>query len=207
MLGVELKIVAVDDSTRTLKISEEGEILVRTAGSMTCYLNNPEATKESLDDDGWYRSGDIGKIDNRGIVSITGRVKEIIKVKGLQVAPSELESLLLESPLVADVAVSSIFDKDRQTEFPRAYIVPMDPAVRKQLAGGSTSRQRLVELAQKMKEWTEQRSANYKWLRGNIVFINEVPKSPAGKILRRVLKDTAGEEVVIYPGPAERSKL
>ncbi|WPH00764.1 acetyl-CoA synthetase-like protein, protein [Acrodontium crateriforme] len=207
MVGVELKIAAINDSTKTLRIGEEGEILVRTAGSMTCYLKNPEATNESLDHNGWYRTGDIGKIDSRGIVTITGRVKEIIKVKGLQVAPSELENLLLESPLVADVAVSSIYDRSRQTEFPRAYVVPMDPVLRKQLAGGSASRHSLIKLAQKVKEWTEQRSANYKWLRGNIVFVNEIPKSPAGKILRRILKDSAGEEVVIYPDPPGRSKL
>lgn len=111
---------------------------------------------------------------------ITDRVKELIKYKGFQVAPAELEGILASHPLIDDVAVIGIQDESQATEVPMACIVP-----KKGVKGDRAEEERIVE-------WLRSKVANHKRLRGGVEWVDEVPKSASGKILRRVLKDRFG---------------
>jgi 4-coumarate--CoA ligase len=155
-----------------LGTDEEGEIWIRGPQVMHGYLNNPEATRESIDGDGWFHSGDIGKVDEEGYWYITDRLKELIKYKGFQVAPAELEALLLTHPAVSDSAVIPISD-DEAGEIPKAFVV-LKPD---QEVG-----------AEELMDHVAGHVAHYKQIRV-IEFIDEIPKSLSGKILRRVLRD------------------
>ena len=160
------------ESGKTLGAGEEGEVVISGPNVMKGYLNLPHETSKCIDNEGWFKTGDIGYFDNDGHFYITDRLKELIKVKGLQVAPAELEAGLLKHPDIVDVAVVGV-PNDRLGEAPKAYVV------RK-----STSS--LTE--DQVKEFVEGRFAAHKWLVGGIEFIEEIPKSASGKILRRLLK-------------------
>jgi acyl-CoA synthetase (AMP-forming)/AMP-acid ligase II len=147
---------------------EAGEVWVRGPQVMKGYLNNPEATASTVDADGWLRTGDIGVIDADGYLTIVDRLKELIKVKGYQVAPAELESLLLDHPLIADVAVIPIPDAECG-EAPKAFVVVRGPLS-----------------AEEVRAFVHERVSHYKRLR-EVAFVEAIPKSPSGKILRRVL--------------------
>ena len=138
---------------------------------MPGYLNRPDATAETLVD-GFVRTGDIATVDNEGNFFIVDRVKELIKVKGLQVAPAELEGLLLLHPAVADAGVVGEPD-DRAGEKPHAFVVLKD---------GQD-----VDVAT-LKAFVAEKVAPYKEIK-ELTFLDEIPKSASGKILRRVLKD------------------
>jgi len=166
--GVQLRVV--DPATgRELGRGEEGELWLRTPARLVGYLNNPQATAELVTPDGWIRTGDLGLVDADGFVFITDRLKELIKVKGLQVAPAELEALLLTHPSVADVAVIGRPD-ERAGELPVAYVV----------ARGALDTDAL-------KAWLAERVAPHKQL-ADVVTIDAIPKNPSGKLLRRVLR-------------------
>ncbi len=150
----------------------EGELWVRGPMVMKGYLNNPEATAATVDADGWLHTGDIAVIDEDGHVTIVDRVKELIKYKGFQIAPAELEALLLTHPAIADAAVIGILD-DEAGEIPRAFIV-VKPG------------QEVT--AEEITAFTQERVATYKVIR-DVVFVEAIPKSPSGKILRRMLRD------------------
>ena len=150
-----------------------GELWVRGPQVMKGYHNNPEATAETLDSDGWLHTGDIAYCDEDGFFFVVDRLKELIKVKGYQVAPAELEGLLLEMPEVADAAVIGI-PSEREGEVPRAYVVR---------AKDSTITEE--EVVSRMAEKT----AAFKRLAGGVEFVDAIPKSASGKILRRVLRD------------------
>ena len=113
------------------------------------YLNNPRATAETFDKDGWLHTGDQGVIDEEGMLTITDRIKEMIKVKGIGVAPAELEDLLLGHPKVEDVAVMSVPD-DYTGERPKAYVVPRNEVKINQGFG-----QELIDYVQKRKSRTK----------------------------------------------------
>ena len=161
------------ETDQNLGPHQEGELLVRGPQVMKGYLNNPEANAKTLTSDGWYRSGDISYFDENHNFFIVDRLKELIKFKGFQVAPAELEALLLTHDSVADCAVIGIPD-ERAGEVPMAFVV-------KKL-GHELSIEQLHKLV-------DENVADYKRLRGGIVFLDEIPKSLSGKILRRVLKD------------------
>jgi acyl-CoA synthetase (AMP-forming)/AMP-acid ligase II len=165
--GVECRIV--DPGTGAdLPPGDPGELLVRTAGAMRGYLGNPEATAATIDPDGWVHTGDIVTADEDGWFYVTDRAKELIKYKGYQVAPAELEAVLLTHPAVADVAV--VRRPDAQTgEVPKAFVVLQAPAS-----------------AQELMAWVAGSVASYKRVR-QVEFIDSIPKSPTGKILRRLL--------------------
>lgn len=157
-------------------------------------LNNEKATKDTYEPDGFLHTGDQGYIDEDGIIHISDRLKELIKVKGIGVAPAELEDLLLGHPIVEDVAVLGILD-DYSGEIPKAYIVLKSSTSKSEGAG--------KELIAYVKE----RKTRYKWVRV-VEFVDEIPKSASGKILRRVLRDQmkAGETGLVVRD-AERAKL
>ncbi len=168
--GTECRIVDIATG-RDLATGAEGELWVRGPQVMKGYLNNPRATAETLTDDGWLRTGDIASIDADGFLFIHDRLKELIKVKGFQVAPAELEAELLTCPGVADAAVVGQPD-DEAGEVPVAFVVR---------APGATVTE--DEIA----AYLADRLAHYKQLRG-VHFVDAIPKSASGKILRRVLK-------------------
>jgi acyl-CoA synthetase (AMP-forming)/AMP-acid ligase II len=147
-----------------------GEILIRGAVTMAGYLNAPEATAEILDGDGWLHTGDLGRVDADGNVFVVDRLKELIKVNALQVAPAELEALLGTHPAVAECAVVPRPD-DRCGEVPVAVVVP-----------------RADVEADELMAWVAERVAPHKRLRG-VRFADAIPRTPAGKILRRLLRD------------------
>ena len=150
---------------------ERGELWIRGPQVMAGYLNNPEATAETIDAEGWLHTGDIAVRDADGFCSIVDRLKELIKYKGFQVPPAELEALIVTHPDVADVAVVGVPD-DEAGELPKAYVVPADDALD----------------ADALMAWIAERVAPQKRIR-LVEVIDEVPKSASGKILRRVLKD------------------
>lgn len=152
-------------------VGERGELWVRGPQVMKGYLNNPEATAITMTDDGWLKTGDIGIIDEHHHLSIVDRLKELIKYKGFQVAPAELEALIITHPKVADVAVIGIPD-DEAGEVPKAFVVT-NP--------GETIT--LEEIQALVKEHL----ASYKQIQ-ILDVIDAIPKSAAGKILRKELR-------------------
>ncbi|XP_060606865.1 uncharacterized protein LOC132759159 [Ruditapes philippinarum] len=161
------------ETGKSLGINETGELCVRGPQNMKGYLENEKATKEMIDEDGWLHTGDVGHMGENGCIVVSDRLKELIKYKGLQVAPAELEDLLHKHPAVQDVAVIGMPD-DRAGELPRAYVV-LKP--------------NLEIHAHDLMKYVEDHVSDYKKLRGGVEFMKEIPKSPSGKILRRVLKD------------------
>jgi acyl-CoA synthetase (AMP-forming)/AMP-acid ligase II len=149
-----------------------GELWIRGPQVMKGYLNNPSATEITIDPEGWLKTGDIASIDSEGFVSIVDRLKELIKYKGFQVAPAELEAFLLTHPAIADAAVIGVPDVEAG-EIPRAFVV-LRP-------GQEVS-------AADITAFMEGHVAKYKVIH-DIVFIDEIPKSASGKILRRMLRD------------------
>lgn len=169
---------------RILQQGETGELYVRGPNVFLGYHNNPAATTASLSPDGWYRTGDVGFVDKEGNLFITDRVKELIKYKGFQVAPAELEGYLLEHPQIADCAVVGVLSDGAGTEVPRAYVVRKE-ASKNQISDNDTKA---------LLQWFNSRVANHKKLRGGIVFVDEIPRSTSGKTLRKVLKEWVQRE-------------
>ncbi|TDT15739.1 4-coumarate--CoA ligase [Ilumatobacter fluminis] len=154
-------------------VGGEGELWVRGPQVMKGYLNNESATRNTIDDDGWLHTGDVAVVDEHHHVSIVDRVKELIKYKGFQVPPAELEALLVAHPKVADVAVIGIPDEEAG-EIPKAFIV-------RQPGAGDLS-------IDELQAYVAEHVASYKQVR-LVEFIDEIPKSASGKILRRMLRD------------------
>lgn len=173
------KYMAADDTE--VPVGQTGELWIKGPNVFLGYLNNPEGTANALTDDGYFKTGDVGHQDEHGNFFITDRVKELIKYKGFQVPPAELEGLLLGHSDIDDVAVIGIDDKENATEVPRAFVV-----LKKGVEGGSGKEKEIVD-------WLSVKVANHKKLRGGVKFVDEIPKSVSGKILRRVLKAQALE--------------
>jgi acyl-CoA synthetase (AMP-forming)/AMP-acid ligase II len=166
----------VDDDGKDVEVGKPGEVLVQ--GPVVCkgYHKNEAANKESFTGD-WFHTGDIAEFRN-GLFYIVDRKKELIKYKGLQVAPAELEALLLSHPNILDAAVIGVDTDDGTNEVPRAYVVA-DP-------------KKISEAA--IKEFVKSNVASHKQLRGGVIFMKEIPKSPSGKILRKDLRVLAKKE-------------
>ncbi|KAL6230939.1 hypothetical protein BDW75DRAFT_55514 [Aspergillus navahoensis] len=173
----EAKILA-DDGVTELGKNERGELLVRGPNVMKGYWRNPQATKETLTEDGWLRTGDIAFVSNEGWFHVVDRKKELIKVKGNQVAPAELEAILLEHPAVADAAVIGVPKDD--DEAPRAYIA---------LKPGKTATAKDIAI------FMEGKVSRIKRITGGVVFVDSIPKNPSGKILRKALREQAKQEL------------
>jgi acyl-CoA synthetase (AMP-forming)/AMP-acid ligase II len=152
---------------------EPGELCIRGPQVMKGYLNNPQATAQTIDSDGWLHTGDVAVAEADGSLRIVDRVKELIKYKGYQIAPAELEALLLTHPGIADAAVIPLPDEEAG-EIPKAFVVP----------SGSITPEEVTR-------FVAERVAPYKKL-GAVEIVDEIPKSPSGKILRRLLIDRQG---------------
>jgi acyl-CoA synthetase (AMP-forming)/AMP-acid ligase II len=168
--NTECKVVDVATG-RELGRNEDGEIWIRGPQVMRGYLNNPSDTASAIDSDGFFHTGDIGHVDDREQFFIVDRLKELIKYKGFQVAPAELEAILLSHPKIADAAVIGVID-DEGEEVPKAFIVLKEPIGPDQVM-----------------EYVASRVAPHKKIR-RVEFVDQIPKSPTGKILRRVLRET-----------------
>jgi acyl-CoA synthetase (AMP-forming)/AMP-acid ligase II len=167
--NMECRVVDVESGEDAAQ-GERGELWMRGPNVMKGYLNNEEATAGTVDEDGWLHTGDVAIVDEDGYFSIVDRVKELIKYKGFQVAPAELEALIITHPEVADVAVIPLPDEEAG-EIPKAYVVK----------GGDISED-------DVKAFVKERVSSYKQVR-QVEFVDEIPKSASGKILRRVLVD------------------
>ncbi len=153
-------------------VSETGELWFKGPNVMAGYLGNDEATRETIDDDGWLHTGDMARVDSAGCVYIVDRLKELIKYKGYQVPPAELEALLLTHPAIADAAVIGVRDTQSGEEVPKAFVVKQSGA-------------ELTEAG--VMEFVAAEVAPYKKVR-QVAFIDAIPKSASGKILRKDLR-------------------
>jgi len=169
------------DTGKSLGPNEPGELCIKGPQVMMGYFNDTEKTQKCLSDDGWLRTGDLAYYDKDGFFYITDRIKELIKVRGFQVAPAELEELLLMNEHVQDVAVIQVPD-EVSGELPRAYVVL------KPLAN-------VEEVTEAyLKDWVKERVSPHKRINGGVVFLEQIPKSASGKILRRILRDGSKKE-------------
>jgi acyl-CoA synthetase (AMP-forming)/AMP-acid ligase II len=169
--NTELRIIDVS-TMEDLDVDQDGEVWIRGPQVMKGYLNNEAATASTIDRDGWLHTGDIGHVDAKGNLFVVDRLKELIKYKGFQVPPAELEALLLTHPAVADAAVVGLPD-DEAGEIPAAFVVlKPDQDVS----------------AEDIQAFVAEHVASYKRIR-KLTFIDAVPKSASGKILRRLLRD------------------
>ncbi|MBX7549687.1 4-coumarate--CoA ligase family protein [Streptomyces sp. tea 10] len=171
--GTEMRIVSLDDPGKDLAAGEPGEILIRGPQVMKGYLGRPDATTAMIDTDGWLHTGDVGHVDADGWLYVVDRVKELIKYKGFQVAPAELEALLLTHPGIADAAVVGSCNEDGN-EVPHAFVVRRADA-----AEDLTENEIMLYVAERV--------APYKRVR-RITFLDTVPRAASGKILRRELR-------------------
>jgi acyl-CoA synthetase (AMP-forming)/AMP-acid ligase II len=164
--NTEVKVI--DARGRMLGLNAEGEICIRGPQVMKGYLNQPEATSAMIDAHGWLHTGDVGYAAEDGSFFIVDRLKELIKYKGMQIAPAEIEAVLLGHPQVADAAVVPVPD-DEAGQIPKGFVVLKGDASADQIMG-----------------WVADRVAPYKKLR-RLEITTQIPRSPSGKILRRVL--------------------
>lgn len=163
------------DTGKSLGPHQVGEICVKGPLVMMGYYNNEKATAESFTSDGWLKTGDLAYYDDEKYFYIVDRLKELIKYKGFQVAPAELEAILLNHPQVRDVGVVGIPD-ELSGELPLAFVVLHD---------GATVTEKELQL------YVASMVSPQKHLRGGVIFISEIPKNASGKILRRILREKA----------------
>lgn len=193
--NLEVRLVREDNGEGLTDIEGAGEIWIRGPNLMKGYFNNSSATAAATTDDGWFKTGDIAICNKDGFFTIVDRRKELIKYKGFQVPPAELESLLLQHPDVADAAAIGVPGTEA-TELPRAYVVPVQPVAREKAAS----------FALGIQEWVAQKVASHKKLRGGIVLVEHIPKSASGKILRRELHNRAASDIA-YGQVGTRAEL
>ncbi|QPK82852.1 AMP-binding protein [Corynebacterium qintianiae] len=168
--NTEFKLVGLESITEVAE-GEIGELLIKGPQVMVGYLNNEEATNEVLIGDGWLRTGDVARVDEDGTTYIVDRAKEVIKYKGYQVAPAELEALLLTHPEINDAGVVGVIRDG--LEIPRAFVVKAE--------GSSLTEESLME-------WVAERVTPYKKVRA-VEFVDEIPKNATGKIERKKLRE------------------
>lgn len=182
--GVRFRVVKEDGTLA--KLGERGELVVKSPSNALRYWENPKATAETFLEDGWVRTGDEVEYDTEGNIYIVDRLKELIKVRGFQVAPAELEGHLLSHPDVADVCVIPVPD-EFSGELPLAYIVLHPPAAVRAAASATEAESIKADLS----KYVSDVKVQYKWLKGGVEFIDAIPKNPSGKLLRRVLREKA----------------
>ncbi|TIC90915.1 putative 4-coumarate--CoA ligase 3 [Colletotrichum higginsianum] len=164
----------IDDEGKEVGFGQPGELCIRGPNICLGYWRNETATRETLDQDGWLKTGDVAVCNEEGYFWIVDRKKELIKVNALQVAPAELEAVLLENEHVADAAVVGIAIDGN--EWPRAYVAIQD------VSRGNVK-------PEDIQEWVKRRVSKHKALVGGVVFVDEVPKLVSGKIQRKVMRE------------------
>ncbi|KAM6502495.1 AMP binding protein [Amanita muscaria] len=187
--NLQARLVADENGDIDAEEGQPGELWLRGPTVMKGYLNNKAATEDSITSDEWFKTGDIAMRDDEGFYYIVDRRKELIKYKGFQVPPAELESVLLTHPEIADAAVIGIHSTKAATELPRAYVVHAKPDE----IGLENQK---VAFCREIETWIQKKVARHKYLRGGVVILDIIPKSAAGKILRRELRERAKQELV-----------
>lgn len=183
--NLEAKLIDIDGNNISA-YNTRGELCVRGPTVTPGYFKNPEANASSFDADGWFKTGDIAYCDEAtGKWYIVDRRKELIKVRGFQVAPAELEAVLLLHPQIVDAAVIGISFPESDNEWPRAYIVKRPTEEGQKLT------------AEDVQKYMKERLAKYKSLTGGVVFVEGVPKNASGKILKKVLKEISKREIEV----------
>ncbi|KAI8711051.1 hypothetical protein NCS52_01480400 [Fusarium sp. LHS14.1] len=176
--NVEIKLV--DEEGNDTSATRRGEACIKGPNVFRGYLDNEEANRQSWDNEGYFKTGDVMEVDKEtGLMYVVDRHKELIKVRGFQVAPAELEGVLTSHPDITDAAVVGI-PSERSGEIPRAYVV---------LRGGASLG------PDDIRAFMKSRLASYKALEGGIIFAKKIPKLPSGKILKRVIREWAKEEL------------
>ncbi|CCM00619.1 uncharacterized protein FIBRA_02655 [Fibroporia radiculosa] len=175
----------IDPDGKLLGYGQPGQLVVKSPGNALHYLNNEQATSETFVD-GWVYTGDEVIINEQAEVFVVDRIKELMKVKGYQVAPAELEGHLLDHPDVSDVCVVGIPD-EYSGEAPLAFVVPTASAIERMKSEPSEGGRIKAAL---MKHVADVK-VNYKHLAGGVEFVETIPKNPSGKLLRRFLRDHA----------------
>ncbi|EGY17494.1 hypothetical protein VD0002_g166 [Verticillium dahliae] len=181
----------VDDEGREVGVGQPGEMVVRGPNVCLGYWRNEAATKECIDSEGWLKTGDIAVCDKKGFFWIVDRKKELIKVNALQVAPAELEAVLLENEHIADAAAVGITVNGE--EKPRAYV-----AIQEDSKGRVTP----ADVA----EWIKTRVAKHKRLTGGVVFVEEVPKLASGKIQRKTMREWAKRDATAIEAASQQER-
>lgn len=178
LAGNEARIVD-PDSGEDMQSNQPGEILIRSQAVMTGYLGDGGSTAATVDKDGWIHTGDIGYYDDKNWFYITDRLKELIKYKGWQIAPAELEDIILTHPKVADCGVLAVpAPEEGDGDVPRAFVV-LKPEF---------SSDEKNALTMDIDNLIETKLTSYKKLRGGVTYIDQLPRSLAGKLLRKELK-------------------
>ncbi|THW35475.1 acetyl-CoA synthetase-like protein [Aureobasidium pullulans] len=171
--GIDAKVV--DESGSEVPDGMRGELCVRGPTITRGYINNPEARARDWDQDGYFHTGDIVYQDqSTELWYVVDRKKELIKVRGFQVSPAEIEAALVSHPLVQDVAVIGV-DGGEDGELPRAYVIRKDNTLSES----------------DLKVWYAERLARYKWLTGGVKFVDQIPRNASGKILKNLLREQA----------------
>lgn len=181
--GMKARIVKQDGSLA--KTGEVGELIVTGPSMALRYANNEQATKETFID-GWVRTGDEVYMDAEGNLFVVDRLKEILKVRGFQVAPAELEGHILRHPDVADCCVVGVPD-DYSGEVPLAFVALAADAAKR----ASSSASEATAIKKDIAKWVADHKIAYKKLAGGVEFTDVIPKNPSGKLLRRLLRDKA----------------
>ncbi|KAF2814999.1 acyl-CoA synthetases/AMP-acid ligases II [Mytilinidion resinicola] len=184
-LFANLEARLVDDDMNDVKFGDEGEMLVRGPTVFRRYMKNQAATDEAFHN-GWMKTGDILRSDENGFFYLTERKKELIKYKGNQVAPAELEAYLGGHPYVRECAVCALWDEDQGTEVPIAYVVLTDE--------GRAARENIEVTLADIQKHVDSKVSPYKKLRGGVVALDEIPKTGTGKVLRRLLPARLAKE-------------
>ncbi|KAK4695400.1 hypothetical protein P7C71_g2338, partial [Lecanoromycetidae sp. Uapishka_2] len=193
--GMDMKLKDLDGN-QIYEDNVHGEMYIKGPCMMNGYLDNPTATKAAIDEEGWLRTGDIAYL-NKGKVYIIDRAKDLIKVRGWQVAPAELEAILLTHPAVINCAVIGIPVPEGTGEVPRAYVQlkPKPSAEHAAISYGVADEKGPTE--DDIKQWVKDRLARYKWLDGGVEFIDDIPRTAAGKVQKvklRAMKHANGKE-------------
>ncbi|CRL01456.1 CLUMA_CG014231, isoform A [Clunio marinus] len=168
--GVYVKVI--DENGKTLGPNQPGELCFKGDVLMKGYVDDPKATSQTIDSDGWLHSGDIGYYDEDQMFYIVDRLKELIKYKASQVPPAEIEGLLLSNPKIKDVGVIGIPDEE-SGELPFAFVVKQP--------GETLTEQEVID-------FVAENASKAKWLRGGVKFIDNIPRNPSGKLLRREMR-------------------
>ena len=181
--NVDVKLVN-DEGQETTACDVRGEICFRGPIVIPDYFDNPEANRASFDVDGFFHAGDVCYCDSKNkLWYIVDRKKELIKVRGFQVAPPELEAVLRGHPEIVDTGVIAVPASDYEGEAPRAYIV------RRPGSDASKLTEAVVE------EYAGEKLSKYRRLEGGVKFVDAIPKNASGKILKRILREQTKEEM------------
>jgi 4-coumarate--CoA ligase len=174
-----------------------GELWLKGPNMTAGYVDNPGANRSAFDLAGWYNTGDVCTLSAEGHLRVVGRTKELIKYNGFQVSPTELESYLVSHPAVLDVAVGGVFDRQKMTELPTAYVV---------LQGHIKGQEDKIKALTDIRHFLDARVSGYKKLRGGVFEVTDLPRTSTLKLMRKQL-EMHKTGLSTFDGPVRTSRL